>query len=48
MSKVKIVGNKEAEQSFYGQLVLGEGVSSSLDEILANEARKAGRLTFLS
>lgn len=48
MSKIKIVGNEEAEQSFYGQLVLGEGVSNSLDEQLAKEARKAGRLPFLS
>lgn len=39
-----MVGNDEVEQSFYGQLVLGKGVSSSLDEQLAKEARKAGRL----
>lgn len=41
MSKIKIVGNVEVEQSFYGQLVLGKGVSSSMDEQLAKEARKA-------
>ena len=29
------------EQSFYGQLVFGEGVSSSLDEQLAKEAEEA-------
>ena len=44
MSKIKIIGKLEAEQSFYGQLVLGKGVSSSLDEQLLNEARKAGSL----
>lgn len=43
VSKIKVVGNEEAEQSFYGQLVLGGGVSKSLDEQLAKEARKAGR-----
>ncbi|XP_058197056.1 CBBY-like protein isoform X2 [Rhododendron vialii] len=41
ISKIKMVGNDEVEQSFYGQLVLGKGVSSSLDEQLAKEARKA-------
>ncbi|KAK1277511.1 hypothetical protein QJS04_geneDACA017552 [Acorus gramineus] len=40
MEKVKIVGKEEVEGSFYGQLVLGEGVSSSLDEQLAKEARR--------
>ncbi|KAM0034011.1 putative phosphoglycolate phosphatase-like, domain 2, HAD superfamily [Helianthus debilis subsp. tardiflorus] len=40
-SKMKIVGKAEVEQSFYGQLVLGKGVASSLDEQLLNEARKA-------
>ncbi|KAL8107578.1 hypothetical protein AgCh_024116 [Apium graveolens] len=40
-SMVKIVGTVEAEKSFYGQLVLGEGVFSSLDEQLVREARKA-------
>ncbi|KAK8608224.1 hypothetical protein V6N13_023653 [Hibiscus sabdariffa] len=41
LSKVKVVGNEEVEQSLYGQLVFGKGVSSSLDEQLAKEARKA-------
>ncbi|KAH7837935.1 hypothetical protein Vadar_019744 [Vaccinium darrowii] len=41
ISKIKMVGNDEVEQSFYGQLVLGKGVSSSLDEQLAKQARKA-------
>ncbi|XP_071710992.1 CBBY-like protein [Rutidosis leptorrhynchoides] len=41
MSKIKVIGKLEAEQSFYGQLVLGKGVSSSLDEQLVREARKA-------
>ncbi|KAK1283503.1 hypothetical protein QJS10_CPB21g01141 [Acorus calamus] len=40
MEKVKIAGKEEVEGSFYGQLVLGEGVSSSLDEQLAKEARR--------
>ncbi|KAL6991989.1 hypothetical protein U1Q18_010099 [Sarracenia purpurea var. burkii] len=44
ISNIKMVGNEEVEQSFYGQLILGKGVSSSLDEQLAKEARKAGRL----
>ncbi|KAI3420485.1 uncharacterized protein J3R85_012793 [Psidium guajava] len=41
ISKVKILGPAEAEQSFYGRLVLGKGVSSGLDEVLANEVAKA-------
>ncbi|XP_065851781.1 CBBY-like protein [Euphorbia lathyris] len=41
ISKIKTVGNVEVEQSWYGQLVLGKGVSSGLDEQLAKEARKA-------
>lgn len=41
MNKIKIVGQSEVENSFYGQLVLGKGVSASLDEHLANEAAKA-------
>ncbi|KAL8231760.1 hypothetical protein R6Q57_001538 [Mikania cordata] len=41
ISKIQIVGKLEVEQSFYGQLVLGKGVTSSLDEQLLNEARKA-------
>jgi len=44
ISKVKIVGKEEVEGSLYGQLVLGKGVSSSLDEQLAKEARKAGKI----
>lgn len=39
--KIKIIGKQEVQQSFYGQLILGKGVSSSLDEQLAKEARKA-------
>lgn len=41
-SKIKIVGKDEVEGSFYGQLVLGKGVTSSLDEQLIREAQKAG------
>ncbi|XP_057971635.1 uncharacterized protein LOC131160220 isoform X2 [Malania oleifera] len=41
LSKTKIVGNEEVEQSLYGQLVLGKGMSSGLDEQLAMEAKKA-------
>ncbi|KAL6538743.1 hypothetical protein OROGR_012731 [Orobanche gracilis] len=37
MSKTKIIGDDEVKQSFYGQLVFGEGPSSDLDEQLANE-----------
>ena len=43
ISKIKIVGKEEVEESFYGQLVLGKGVFSSLEEQLAREARKAGK-----
>ncbi|KAJ0080996.1 hypothetical protein Patl1_11824 [Pistacia atlantica] len=39
ISKIKIVGNQEVEQSLYGQVVLG--MSSDMDEQLATEARKA-------
>lgn len=39
---IKVVGKEEVQQSYYGQLVLGKGILSSLDEQLANEARKAG------
>ncbi|KAJ0016412.1 hypothetical protein Pint_11640 [Pistacia integerrima] len=39
ISKIKIVGNQEVEQSLYGQVVLG--MSSDTDEQLATEARKA-------
>ncbi|CAA7394190.1 unnamed protein product [Spirodela intermedia] len=41
ISKIKIVGKKEVEGSLYGQLVLGKGTTSTLDEQLAKEARKA-------
>ncbi|KAL6599852.1 hypothetical protein ACP70R_045503 [Stipagrostis hirtigluma subsp. patula] len=40
-SKIKIVGKEEVEGSLYGQLVLGKGVASSLDEQLLREAQKA-------
>lgn len=42
LSKVKIVGKEEVKESLYGQLVLGKGVSSSLEELLAKEVQKAG------
>ncbi|XP_019169110.1 PREDICTED: haloacid dehalogenase-like hydrolase domain-containing protein At3g48420 [Ipomoea nil] len=41
MSKMKIIGDEEVKRSFYGQLVLGKGVSSDLGELLAKEANKA-------
>ncbi|XP_073107627.1 CBBY-like protein isoform X3 [Elaeis guineensis] len=41
ISKIKIIGKEEVEGSFYGQLVLGKGISSSLDEQLVKEAQKA-------
>ncbi|KAJ0980412.1 hypothetical protein J5N97_008667 [Dioscorea zingiberensis] len=41
LSKIKVVGKEEMEGSYYAQLVLGKGVSSSLDEQLAREVRKA-------
>ncbi|CAM0948624.1 unnamed protein product [Alopecurus aequalis] len=40
-SKINIVGKEEVEKSFYGQLVLGGGVASSLDEQLNKEVQKA-------
>ena len=40
--KVIIVGNKEVEQSLYGQLVSGKVIASGLDEELAKEAKRAG------
>ena len=40
--KVFIVGNKEVEQSLYGQLVSGKVITSGLDEELAKEAKRAG------
>ncbi|KAE9599166.1 putative HAD-like domain-containing protein [Lupinus albus] len=39
--KVITVGNKEVEQSLYGQLVSGKVISSGLDEELAKEAKRA-------
>lgn len=44
ISKVKIVGNEEVEQSSYGQIILGigKGLLSGVDEQLAKEAIKAG------
>ena len=45
-SKIKIVGKDEVEGSFYGQLVLGKGVTSSLDEQLIKEAQKAGKYCY--
>lgn len=42
MSKIKVVGDDEVKQSFYGQLVFGKGVSSSLEDQLAKEVSKAG------
>lgn len=44
ISKLKIVGDKEVEQSLYGQLVNNKDLSSGMDEQLAKEAIKAGRL----
>ncbi|CAD6266726.1 unnamed protein product [Miscanthus lutarioriparius] len=41
ISKIKIVGKVEVEESFYGQLVLGKGVTSGVDEQLVREAQKA-------
>ncbi|XP_056692752.1 CBBY-like protein isoform X4 [Spinacia oleracea] len=41
MLKVKVVGKKEIEESLYGQLILGLGKFSGLDEELANAASKA-------
>lgn len=42
LPNVKVIGDNEVEQSMYGQLVLGKGVSSSLEEQLAKEVKKAG------
>lgn len=44
-SKIKIVGIEEVEGSLYGQLILGKGVASSIDEQLVKEAQKAGEHT---
>ncbi|KAJ8444117.1 hypothetical protein Cgig2_005798 [Carnegiea gigantea] len=40
-SKLKVIGKKEVESSFYSQLVRGLEKSAGLDEELANEANKA-------
>ena len=42
LPNVKVIGDNEVEQSMYGQLVLGKGVSSSLEEQLVKEVKKAG------
>lgn len=48
ISKIKIIGDDEVKQSFYGQLVFGKGVSSGLDEQLAKAVNKAGtRLSYI-
>ncbi|CAH8278257.1 unnamed protein product [Arabidopsis lyrata] len=41
LPNVKVIGENEVEQSMYGQLVLGKGVSSSLEEQLVKEVKKA-------
>ncbi|KAM2930199.1 hypothetical protein COP2_037253 [Malus domestica] len=41
ISKLKIVGDKEVEQSLYTRLVNDTGFSSGVDEQLAKEAIKA-------
>lgn len=41
VSKVKIVGKEEVEQSLYSQLVRGKEFSSGLDEQLAKQAHEA-------
>lgn len=45
-TKVITVGNKEVEQSSYGQLVSGKVIASGLDEELAKEAKRAGMYFF--
>lgn len=42
LPNVKVIGENEVEQSMYGQLVFGKGVSSSLEEQLVKEVKKAG------
>ncbi|EXB75125.1 hypothetical protein L484_025899 [Morus notabilis] len=44
VSKVKIIGNEEVEQSMYGQLVRNKEFSSGLNEELAKQANEAGKL----
>ncbi|KAL5549977.1 hypothetical protein UlMin_000153 [Ulmus minor] len=39
--RIKIIGNEEVEQSMYGRLVSHDEFSSSVDEQLAKEAKKA-------
>ncbi|XP_024022830.1 CBBY-like protein [Morus notabilis] len=41
VSKVKIIGNEEVEQSMYGQLVRNKEFSSGLNEELAKQANEA-------
>ncbi|XP_078436760.1 haloacid dehalogenase-like hydrolase (HAD) superfamily protein isoform X2 [Wolffia australiana] len=41
VSKIKILGKKAVGESLYGQLVLGKGATSSLDDQLLKEAQKA-------
>ncbi|KAG2264875.1 hypothetical protein Bca52824_071954 [Brassica carinata] len=41
LPNVKVIGDNEVEESMYGQLVLGKGVSSSLEEQLVKEVKKA-------
>jgi len=40
--KVIIVGNKEVDQSLYGQLASGKVIAFDMDEELAKEAKRAG------
>lgn len=44
--KIRIVDEDVVVNSFYGQLVLGEGVSSGADEQLAAAASRAGGQPF--
>ncbi|WOL15367.1 hypothetical protein Cni_G24148 [Canna indica] len=44
LSKVKVVGKVEVKDSLYGQLVLGKGVTNSMEELLAKEVRKAASI----
>lgn len=41
LSKVKVIGKKEIEESLYSKLVTGSGKLSGVNEDLANEASKA-------
>ncbi|XP_057830125.2 CBBY-like protein isoform X3 [Cryptomeria japonica] len=40
--KFIVVGQAEVEKSFYGQLILGKGISTGTDELLGNEVVEAG------